>query len=134
MLLLVDSSHTLLFHKKIKHFTKHSNFNNPISPSIINAFQKQQSLTLHSNLPLPIKTPWSILKTSLPTRPRIFPVSLTPSTKLTLSLTSVLTCLDDAPIEVKVRSMIEVLEQLDRIYFGKDRQKKIREVLDAACA
>ena len=30
--------------------------------------------------------------------------------------------------------MIDALEQLDRIYFGKDRQKKIREVLDAACA
>jgi len=41
---------------------------------------------------------------------------------------------DDAPIEVKVRAIIAQLEALDRSYFGKDRVKKIRELLDASCA
>ena len=41
---------------------------------------------------------------------------------------------NDASTEVKVRGLISVLEQLDRTYFGRDRQKKIREQLDAACA
>jgi len=41
---------------------------------------------------------------------------------------------DDAPIEVKVRANIEQLELLDQTYFGKDRVKKIRELLDASCA
>ena len=41
---------------------------------------------------------------------------------------------DDAPVEVKVRANIAVLETLDRTYFGKDRVKRIRTELDAACA
>ena len=41
---------------------------------------------------------------------------------------------DDAPIEVKVRANITQLEQLDRSYFGKDRVRKIREILDASTA
>lgn len=74
------------------------------------------------------------MKTSLPIRPRIFLVSHTHPTEPTVNLTYVWLSSDDAPIETKVRAMIDALEQLDRIYFGKDRQKKIREVLDAACA
>ena len=41
--------------------------------------------------------------------------------------------IDDAPIEVKVRANIEQLDLLDRTYFGKDRLRKIRELLDASC-
>mmetsp|Transcript_31520 Transcript_31520/g.39203 ORF Transcript_31520/g.39203 Transcript_31520/m.39203 type:complete len:93 (-) Transcript_31520:1188-1466(-) len=41
---------------------------------------------------------------------------------------------DDAPIEAKVRAHIELLDALDRSYFGKDRVRKIRELLDASCA
>ncbi len=33
-----------------------------------------------------------------------------------------------------MRANIEQLEQLDRSYFGKDRVKKIREILDASTA
>ena len=42
--------------------------------------------------------------------------------------------IDDAPVESKVRAIITQLEQLDRSYFGRDRVKKLRENLDAACA
>jgi len=41
---------------------------------------------------------------------------------------------DDAPIEEKVRVNITQLEELDRSCFGKDRLRKIRELLDASCA
>ena len=40
----------------------------------------------------------------------------------------------EGSVEERARAMITQLEQLDRSYFGKDRIKKIREVLDAACA
>lgn len=55
-----------------------------------------------------------------------FPSSRTLSDQIQLS--------DDAPIEVKVRANITQLEQLDRSYFGKDRVRKIREILDASTA
>ena len=31
---------------------------------------------------------------------------------------------------MKVRANIEALEKIDRAYFGKDRVKKIREIID----
>ena len=39
---------------------------------------------------------------------------------------------DDAPIEERVRENIGKLEVLDRSYFGKDRLRQIREILDAS--
>lgn len=74
------------------------------------------------------------MKTNHPTHHSLSLVSIFTHLELKDPNLEVFKLSDDAPIEVKVRANITQLEQLDRSYFGKDRVRKIREILDASTA